>query len=100
MNLKIIARSVKPDYDPGEKTFGMAKWRASQKARRKQGNLKLESQAESKPYHFDDPGKSKSDFNRLPPNPAKTLFLDSSKIMDPPTTVSYPVSPTTDSNTR
>ena len=59
MNLKIIARSVKPDYDPDEKTFGMAKWRASQKARRKQGNLKLESQAESKPYHFDDPSKSK-----------------------------------------
>ena len=39
------------------KTFGMAKWRASQKARRKQGNLKLESQADSKPYHFDDPSE-------------------------------------------
>ena len=48
---------MKPDYDPGEKTFGMAKWRASQKARRKQGNLKLESQADSKPYHFDDPSE-------------------------------------------
>ena len=53
----MIFRSVKPDYDPGEKTFGMAKWRASQKARRKQGNLKLESQADSKPYHFDDPSE-------------------------------------------
>merc|ERR1719259_574113 len=52
----------------------MAKWRASQKARRKQGNLKLESQADSKPYHFDDP--------------------NSSKLMEPTTTVSYPVSPT------
>ena len=53
----MIFRSVKPDYDPGEKTFGMAKWRASQKARRKQGNLKLESQVDSKPYHFDDPSE-------------------------------------------
>merc|ERR1719394_1531284 len=35
----------------------MAKWRASQKARRKQGNLELESQADSKPYHFDDPSE-------------------------------------------
>ena len=67
----------------------MAKWRASQKARRKQGNLKLESQADSKPYHFDDPSEYPDELY-----PAFTLLLDSSKLMEPTTTVSYPVSPT------
>ena len=83
---------MKPDYDPGEKTFGMAKWRASQKARRKQGNLKLESQADSKPYHFDDPSEYPSEYETL--TVRSTLPLDSSKLMEPTTTVSYPVSPT------
>lgn len=43
-----------PTNQNAAKTFGMAKWRASQKARRQLQTIEAASEIDRKPYHFDE----------------------------------------------